>query len=218
MVIASMVMVGLACEDHSPPPIVEQQAREQEVVTQQSPAPTTQELLTGPYRRIQLADWPLSIEAPQSWKIETDMGGFIFLQGHAPHGPVQIQLAKRPSLSPDKLDQLVKAARADAAADPRRARSVELREATGFQLLERKGAEPTVTVPQVDDQGNPIEIEHTPYSWTLNVLIPRGDELENHELNFYDLTRDQYEADRAFLEKIIDSIRPDAAAAPTPGL
>ena len=45
--------------------------------------PTTQELLSGSYKRLVLPGMPLAVQAPQSWKIEMD-GPLTFLQGPTP--------------------------------------------------------------------------------------------------------------------------------------
>jgi len=211
------VAVQMGCEDAPPPPPPQVQQRVQE--TQAAPSepdrPTTQELVAGPRRRINLASWPLSMEVPLSWEIDSkNAKGFIFLEGHAPGGMVQIQLAQRPTLNPEQLQHMIDAAKRDVAADPRSKKTVELREGKQFKLLERKGQSPTVMLNVVDEDGQIREVPHTPYSWTINVLVSQDKTMFNYELNFFDLTLEQYEADRAFLEKIVDTLQLESIAGP----
>src|SRR5438552_12510947 len=58
--------------------------------------PTTQELLSGEYKRISLFPLPLTINAPKSWSVESLAEHLYLLQGPAPGSSidVQIQLAE----------------------------------------------------------------------------------------------------------------------------
>jgi hypothetical protein len=213
----STVVVQLGCEDSPPPPPprVQQQVQQAEAAQAETARPTTQELLAGPTRRITLATWALSIEVPASWELDTsNPQGFVFLEGYAPSGPVQIQLAQRPAVNAEQLGHMVEAARKDVAVAGRAQRTVDFREGRQFKIFERKGASATVMLTVLDSDGQTREVPHTPYSWTINLLVPQEQTYANYELNFFDLTQDQYEADRPFFEKILDTLQLEAHAAP----
>ncbi len=110
-----------------------------------------------------------------------------------------------------KLEAIVNGAKKEMGQIPA-IKMAELRPIAGAKVLERQRVGRTPT-PSPDDDPN---VRPSPmFNWTINVFVPRGADYETHELNFIGLTADQYEADKALLREIIDSISVDSAAAAT---
>ena len=166
------------------------------------PRPTTQELTDGPHRRINLTPAPLSADVPQSWKLDqTDLGGgktVYFLAGPAPAGDVEITLSRQPDVDGDFINALLKTVRAEAAVDPNAL--VELRDRGAVRVLEQRWIEAPSTTATTGAAAPTVR-------WGLSYFVPSGLDYRWYKLSFPDLTREQYEANRAFLEKIIFSLK-----------
>jgi hypothetical protein len=80
---------------------------------------------------------------------------------------------------------------------------VDLRAIGAAKVLERQRVGRT-PLPSPDDEPG-VKLS-PPFSWTITVFVPRGKDYETYELNFIGLTADQYEADKALLRAIVDSI------------
>jgi hypothetical protein len=218
----------IGCDDRSkvPAEIEEKVQRQQEAQNEQAapPRPTTQELVSGPYQRIRLETVPLTLDVPQSWKIE-HLGTIALLQGPTPFDSARIQFARRDPVNQSTLDVLYNVAKKDqAAADPQAQMSVDLREAHGMKVMERRSIGRKVTIPitdasgiqKLDEHGKPMEQITTPMKWRMNLFVPVAgstDQFVQYELNFIDLNVDQYQADKSFLEKILYSVEPEGAGA-----
>jgi hypothetical protein len=229
-VIASALAASLpGCDDRSKVPAeIEERVKrqQQEVQNEQAspPRPTTQELVSGSYQRIRLETVPLTMSVPQSWKIE-HLGNIALLQGPTPFGSARIQFARRDPVNQPTLDVLYNSAKKDqAAADPQAQMSVELRDEHGMKVMERRSVGRKVSIPitdatgiqKLDQHAQPMEQVVTPMKWRLNlfILMPGlTDQFAQYELNFIDLNLDQYQADKAFLEKILYCVEADAGAA-----
>ena len=87
------VLIAIGCDRSPAPPNLP------ESTPNKAPAsrPTTQELLSGPRKKLPLLPLPLSAQVPQSWQVKSITENLFFLEGPAPSGDVQIQLAERTS-------------------------------------------------------------------------------------------------------------------------
>jgi hypothetical protein len=201
-------IVSLGCDEKPivPPPELLKNPPPEEPTSR----PTTQELLEGPRRQIQLASMPLTVRVPAGWAVKNlDGTSMTFLEGPTPNGDVSIQLVERATTKPDRLQIMVDMAHKELKQFPDTMRMAELRDIPGAKVLERQ----RVGRPAPPSQREPGEKESTPFSWTLHVFVPRGaDNYETCELNFIGLTADQYETDKALLRGIIDSIAVNEAS------
>jgi hypothetical protein len=214
-------IVALGCDDRPPVPAsVLEQAKKQDQQPKGPKVPTTQELLTGPRKRVDLMPLPLSMEMPVSWgrwneknpagiKIDANL-----FQGYTPNGEVQIQLSSRPSMKPEDLDRIVDAGKKEKAAKPQQILKFELRPLGSAKVLERQ----SVGLPQPLTTYDPDGTAHTSvesnFKWTLTVLVPSSGNYSVYEIEM-DLTKNQYDKDKDFLNTIIDTLRYDADAATT---
>jgi hypothetical protein len=223
--IRSVLMIGLAAimmasgcnRPKPPPPPPATQAAAPEPVR-----PTTQQLLTGTYHKIPLPGMPLVVDVPQGWTIDT-AAGLTFLQGPTPSGTATIQLAVRDPYSPVQLEMIVQRGKEEATAQPAAIKRFELQDWAKIKVLERLEFSNPVTSPMlgadghgmVDAQGNLQTFTFTPVRWTWTVLVPNDKGFARYELNFIDLTAEQFSADRELLEKIIRSL---TLAGPAPSI
>jgi hypothetical protein len=180
----------------------------QEPAEEKNPRPTTQELLTGPRNSLRLHYFPLSVQAPESWKITSMAGGdLVFVEGPAPAGDdVQIQLSHR-GVVPDQQFDRRHAATTREAANANVMRS-EVRSFGEMKILEHQslGKEP---VTLTDRSGKPMP-QTVNLKWNVHVFIHRPEGgYESYELNFVGLTADQYEKDKDFLRGIVESVKHD---------
>ena len=172
--------------------------------------PTTQELLEGPRRSIALGAMPLSVQAPPGWSVKTmDGTSATFLEGPTPTGDASIKLSDRAATKPDKLEILAAGAKKEREQFPDSIKLAEMRDIRGgAKVLERQRVGKLMT-PALSEPGVK---ESPPFSWTITVFVPRGNDYETHELNFVNLTADQYETDKALLRGIVESIAVNGAA------
>jgi hypothetical protein len=206
--LALMAALALAGCDNAPPVPKNLPATDDRPATAPATSrPTTQELLTGPTKKLNLNAIPFSVTVPQSWEVKTTPEGLTFLEGPSPAGDVQIQLAKRHNqLSKEDVEALIRAAKRDADAHPEAHRTATVREMASFRILDRQSTGTPVSVQTTDPEGKPTVTQITPYQWTILLLLPRGTNFEAYELSFYDLTLEQFTKDKQFLQKIVDSV------------
>jgi hypothetical protein len=188
---------------------------ENEPATQpaEEPRPTTQELVNGPYKVVPLPSMPLAVKAPASWKIDVS-GPVVFVGGPTPYGTATIQLAQRESIKSEQLDILMTGVKKDQEQHPDTVKKAELRDVGKIKLLERLFVLKPITSPKIDVQGNAlldaagniVTTTTVPVRWTLTAFVPYEQAFSRYELNFIDLTAEQYAADKAFLEKIVNSL------------
>ena len=186
--------------------------------------PTTRELTSGPRKAIPLEFVPLTAIVPEGWKIDNLAGSMMVLTGPTPGGEVQVQLLNEPSMPADRLEYLLAAAKKEPAGDPK-VKLVEVRRLGAATLLERQVVGQTVVTPVLDERGRPsvdangkeLTTPITPFRWTLTLFAPKdGKELAVYELQFVNLTLQQYEADKTFLRGIVDGLRYGAEAGTKP--
>jgi hypothetical protein len=217
--ILGAVVILIGCDDKpSAPPGFTQGAENQASSAAAEARPTTQELLNGAYKRISLAPLPLSANAPQSWSVKLLAENLYFLQGPAPKGDVQIQLGERTSETADKLERLLRAAKRDADAH-RDTTRVDIRQQGQikvFDLQKQVTHEPPVD--QLPTTGPTIPTKYV--DWSVTYFVPRGSDFAAYELHFFNLSADEFDADKGFLQKILDSVEPaepGLGVGPNPG-
>lgn len=190
----SLALAG--CDDNTqmppPPPGVRDVPQKADPAP---PVPTTQQLEDGPRKDEKLGALPLTARVPESWGIETELGNLVFLKGHAPHGQVRVRMAQLSSVPMEKLEDILKAGKRDADAQKGNALFFDTREANDLRVMEnvRSGSR--------TESGTALE-------WTVWVFRKNLDNYDAYELSFYGLTREQYEQDKPFLRKIVESIKP----------
>lgn len=205
----------VGCDEPPVPPELQEPTTPAETTdAKEPPRPTTQELVSGPYTRIRLDTLPLTLSVPIGWKIEP-LSNLVLLEGFTPAGQVRIQLSTRDHVQQSVVDALYSGARREAdSADKASQASVDMREHKGMTMIERRSIGRPINIPvtdhqgipKLDDRGQPIALSTTPMRWRINLFAPSIDGFDQYELNFIDLSVDQYNADREFLEKIIYSV------------
>jgi hypothetical protein len=178
--------------------------------------PTTQELLTGPQRKMRLPEMPLSIMVPPDWKLEA-LGPITSLAGPSPFDRATIQLSRRDinTFRPEQIELLASRAKSEMEQNPQQYKKVELRQAGPMKVIEKLWLSKPITTPQVDRHGLPlvdaqgkeVTITMVPVHWTLTYFVPNEKVYNRHELNVLDLTADQYAVDQRFLEMVLGSVR-----------
>jgi hypothetical protein len=172
------------------------------------PHPTTQELLSGEFQRISLAPVPLSAYVPKSWSVKMMADNLYFLRGPTPAGDVQIQIAERASETGERLDRLFRAAQRDADAhkDTTRVAIHPLGEMKVFDI-QRDVTHP----PSVAETGSGLaaNVPLKYVDWSVTYYVARGSDFAAYELHFFNLPADLYNADKAFLQRILDSVTPE---------
>jgi hypothetical protein len=226
LILITGLTIGGACDRPAPKPSADK-APDEPVATQPATAarPTTQELTSGSYRKIVLPGVPLSVQAPESWKIEA-VGPVMFLTGPTPSDQARIQLSHGNinTFKPDQIDMLAAGAKSEVQRNPEQFKKADLRDIGRLKVLERVSLSRPVPIPRLDErgnamfdaQGNPVTLTMTPARWTLTVFVPQpqGGEFARVELNFIDLTQEQLAADQTMLQRIVDSLTYEAGLAP----
>lgn len=216
------------CDQSSAPP-VPPQATTPAAAPDTAEKPTTQELMSGTYRRLNLPGMSLTMMVPQSWKIEMRSSGLTFLEGPTLADRAAIQLSVREALPKDRYQTLVERLGKDdsGAQEPGAVKKNEVREVGMMKIVERISTGKPMTVgrvgprglPEVDSSGNQINDVSTPMRWLLTIFVPEGPRMEHFELNFIGLTAEQYATDKPLLEKVIRSIQyDDGGVAPSPSM
>lgn len=186
------------------------------------PRPTTAELVDAPRKAMALGVYPLVMDVPQGlWqlKISTETGAAtsISIEGPAPAGDVLIQVTHYPVLQP--ADALAKK-EADGLKDMNAHRDTvlmsEMRAMGPAKVLERR----TIVKDGIKELGKDgvTQIPKDEIKWNLMVFTPhpskreQGPVFEWYMVSFTLLSREQYEKDKEFLEKIVGSLRYDPLA------
>ncbi len=215
-VMFGILACGLALTGCDDTPAVPEALKQPQPVETTAPArPTTQQLLSGPQNTISLDVLPMSVRAPAGWKVESIADGVVLLQGPTLSGDASIQLSRRPTTTPDRLEAIVSGARREMQQNPEKIRMVDLRDGSGeSKVIERQSVGRTA-VP-VGSENDPSQVSPM-YTWTITTFVPRGGNYDTYELNFIGLTQAQYDLDMPLLRQMMDSLKLDSApgAAPT---
>ena len=180
--------------------------------TQETPAasrPTTQELQTAPRKRLTLASFPLTLEVPPGWKIESSGSG-VWLEGDAPHGDVRILLAPQgATLKLESMNAMDRDARSKAASQPATLEVIPLKAINPPGNVQKMEKREIIRHLPIMREDNKVEYVDR-VEWSVYVFVPQGNGFGVDVLNFSGLSLEQYQADREFLEHIIRSMRYEA--------
>jgi hypothetical protein len=171
-------------------------------------APTTQELLTGHRSRTILLPIPVSLEMPPGWGPDRRTGMPNLIMGYTPSGgEVSIQLIPRTPLWPKELDTLVAASKKEMAANPNKILKAELRPLGTAQVLERQRVGDPAPLTTYDKQNKPHESIESYFEWTLDILVPHDEGIQDNQISFLGLTKSQYDKDKDFLNGVISTLQ-----------
>ncbi len=218
-----------ACDDRSDVPAdVRQQEPERTPEETARPAttrPTTQELTEGPRVPTSLDILPLMMQVPPQWKIvRRGKTGMVFLEGPSPSTEVSIQLSQEIPIPAASFQQLLQGVRREQQHKEDPNLEIIMRMIGPAHVIERRSAGRPITAAVLDGSGMPVTdakgdvVMHTmiPMRWSINVYPPAaGGGAENYELSFIGLEKAHYDADRAFLEGIVSTLRLTGSAAET---
>jgi|SRR5688572_14621037 len=216
----SICLASGACDDQSdvPADLVQQANEPTDPQNAATSRPTTQELVEGSRVPITLDVLPLVMQVPPSWKItrhDTSGGSIVWLEGPTPAGEARIQLKLQVAMTPRQWDQLVMGTQREIQRADDANTKLEMRKLGGADVIERRTAGSPISAPVVDATGMPTldakgdVVMHTmiPMRWRVSVYVPREGQVDHYELNFIDLEKPQYEADRQFLEDVLKTLR-----------
>jgi hypothetical protein len=220
-----LALIAVACDDKSTlSPAAQQAAVKAQAEGDKTPSrPTTQELMTGPRKRITLTPVPFSVSVPFQWKLENLAGGsVVVLAGPTPSGDVQIQLSTRTPAKQEDLDIVQRAAKKELAASQPSSKKVlkaELRKLdNNIQIFERQAVGQPAPLIITDANNHEHTETATPFDWTFTLYVPNGPDFARYELNFIGgLTAEQYKQDQPLFDAIIKSLvyEPTSAAPAT---
>lgn len=159
--------------------------------------PTTQEFMAAPFVEITLGPLPLRAKVPRSWGIEDIHGTDItLLHGPGPAGnQLDIQLSVLISMTPQRVDLMLKAAQRDAKKDPATILCNVKQNNTDMQVLELQRRIKSTTQP--DDQA---------IDWKITYFVQNGLNYDAYVLSVNGLTQGKYEQSKDLLRRIIDSV------------
>lgn len=203
--------LSISCDQTPSPPKAIRDASK-EPATQQAARPTTQELLSGSFRKYMLPDTPLSVQAPESWRF-TSAGSVRLLEGPSPADQAMITYTQRDPVQEDRVEGLISRLKGEVSSNGDIFKS-ELRQIGQMRVLERLTTSPPVTNPKLDNRGNPlfdaqnnpVTVKTTAVEWSLIAFIPEGKLWKQYVLTVIGLTTDSYGTDRVLLERILGSL------------
>jgi hypothetical protein len=222
---AGLGLLGGGCDDPNdvPPDVLKarQQAAEQQV-PKVKPPPTTRELLTGPKTRTPLGAFPVSLEVPKDWKLQSiGEGTLITMTGPASSGEINIQLINQGTATAGAVETMTAQAKKEVASKPHPVNRVDLRTLGPAKLLEQRmlsgefvnGKPPAETWGDVPLDAfskattravlNPILVK---WSFTLFIPAPEG-KYGVRTVAFMALRLSEYEQDKEFLEQLMKSLQ-----------
>jgi hypothetical protein len=226
------LFTGLACDDKNdlPPEVIKAQREQQERqrAAASRPAPTTQELLTGPKKHLRLVGMPLALDVPPSWDLKSLAdGALILVSGPATSAEISIQLTAQAgqAVSVARLADIVARAKQEANAKPHPINRVELRDLGPAKVLEERmisnelvnGKLPPEVwgeqeIKNENDPATPVirvKAILNPHivKWRLTVYLPTSkDQVTPRSLNFMGLKLSEYEQDKQFLEQLMKTL------------
>jgi hypothetical protein len=155
------------------------------------------------------------MQVPPEWRIAREGGGLIvMLQGPTPHSEASIQLKERDAIPTSEFENLMAGIRREQASGSGEG-SVSIRSQGPVQFVERQSFMRPMNLPVtdptgvqlVDEKGEPRMQRTTPMRWRVNVFVPRAETYDYFELNFINLSKEQYEIDRQFLQHMLATLQ-----------
>ena len=213
------VMLGCDKPPPPPPPEVEDAAAESSETGDADRRPTMAELMSGPWRTVQLGIHPLRVQVPAAWEVES-LRNVAVLRGPTPSGPlpegnIDITISRPPPF-PKEMAKIFEEDQRRAATQPAAAgatptptttpaapelNAITARVIGASRILDIRASQPAIAT------------EPPTVNWRIIVFIPTGGEMVNiYQLNFVGLPLEQYHKDKELLEKIVGSLEVDASA------
>ena len=170
--------------------------------------PTTQDLESGARKHLFLGALPLALDVPESWSMDNSGGSSAWLQGPSPHGEIRIQVTSQGTPFTTAALGLMDQQATKTAAESKGAIQVKPLRSIGSGAKAREQREVQMgTVITADGKPSQGQI----MDWTVEVYVPQDQSYILDLLHFSMLGTKQYEEDKEFLEKIVSSLRYDAA-------
>lgn len=225
-IVAVLAGTGLACDDDKndlPPSVLNAQRTPQRETTK--PAPTTQDLLTGAKKTLRLGDYPLTLEAPANWALQSTEGGSVTVGGPASSGEITILLnSQRQTIPASRLNDIVAQTKKETDAKPHPINRVELRSLGAAKVLEQRMIsnafeggrlapevmEDEVVVSADKKEKKTVRAIKNPHivKWIFTVFVPNGNgDYTTRTLTFNLLKLSEYDQDKQFLEQLMQSLR-----------
>jgi hypothetical protein len=227
LMLAGAGLLGGGCDDPNdvPPDVLKARQQIAEQMAKVKPAPTTQELLTGPKHRVALGAFPLSLDVPADWKMQSiGDGALITLTGPASSGEINIQLIHQGTASASSVEATMAAAKKDMQSKPHPVNRVDLRTLGPAKLLEQRmisgefvnGKPPTEVWGDVVIESMKAGSQATTRAiinpnlvkWSFTAFVPGPDgKVAVRTLAFMGLRLAEYEKDKEFLEQLMKSLQ-----------
>lgn len=224
--LAGAMLGGCDTNDDVPPEVIQARQAAQREASATKPAPTTQELLIGPKQTLRLGGFPLSLEVPTNWALRSMADGqLITVAGPASSGDISIQLnSLGQSVPAARLDDIVAGVKRETDAKPHPVNRAGVRALGPAKVLEQR----MISNPMINGKLPPevwgeseFENEKTkekrmirgiinPHilKWTFTVFVPSGDDkYVMRSLTFMGLKLSEYEQDKEFLERMMQSLK-----------
>jgi hypothetical protein len=77
-------------------------------------------------------------------------------------------------------------------------------------VLETQYTEEKRAMLTTDERGNWIETEGTPLKWSYLIFLPEAEGYKAYELNFVELSLEQFQKDGEFLQRVMSSLAHDS--------
>jgi len=219
-------------DDGTSPEVIAERERQQRQLQElaKTPAlPTTQQLMSSSKKSIRLADYPLTLEVPQSWELVSRFDGRqIVVAGLASSGEVEITLTNPLSsrtIQSEGLVDAIKKAKEETDAKPHPFNKAEMQDLNdGAKVLEQRmistpfvnGKLPPETIGEVvigDPTKGPAVTTRAVVNphmmkWIFTVFLPAGEnKYQTRVLNLSALQMSEFQRDREFLEKMMGTLK-----------
>lgn len=213
LLIVGVALSGACDRDDSMPPSLITVQPEQETPTPSLPRPTTQALLEGPRTPIVLDTLPISMLVPPQWRITRHSANVVWVEGPTPHSEARIALKSQPSIPHDQFQMYLKGSRRDQ--EEEKNTTIKIRQAGPMHIVERRTFLQPMRAPVVDSQGiakldergDVVMLTTVPLRWWVHLFVPFEQHVEQYDLSFVDIAKDQFEVDQAFLEKMLSTLQ-----------
>jgi hypothetical protein len=207
-VLGMLIGIGVGCDEKPQPPQRAAENSAQPAARNEDFRPKAGEIAAAPFRTIQLSDYPLTVDVPPRWQVES-MATTKLLRGPIPHGPlpdgiIHVMLSRQPAFSKDSVASMEASEKKAAAENPDRIRVLEFRDLAGARLLEKQVVEPA----------DPASHLPAMMKWEVRVFVEsEKDQFTLYVLKFIDLPLETYEQDKQVLQPMVASLRYDPAPA-----
>jgi hypothetical protein len=197
--IAGALMLGMGCDEEAPPPVsssVEQV--ENEPVSQPANLPVDEQARV----RLPLNLIPFSVQAPESWKVESFGAGetpITMVEAPLVGDEIKITLGLREPVGGEVLRNMIKRYEKEDAELKKNGGGVSITEAGDLRIIDFRRMPANATTVPAEQQ----------IDWRITLLYPRGVMHEQYTLQFIGLSVETYEKNKALLNDVVKSIKYD---------